>query len=764
MISVQRFLWGVSSSIVVSSACLAVDAPVFLPAEGISPVDLPVVVTTATSGGTIHYTVNGSEPTEYDPVVVSGQSVMVKRPLTLKAKAWVGESASPTTSRIFEITGDVAGGGAHALALKSNRQIWGWASQANGRLGNGITSGSTTMPMAALKSPGVPVTDAVQVRAGFDHTLYLDAAGNVWGFGSNATSALGTPTTTATEYAYAVQVPSVPSSVEVGAGQDFSAAVTTSGNVYTWGSQTAGRLGNGAGSGLLATAGRVKTGAGANDFLTGIVGLDLGTYTGLAREANAMVVPGSNGYVWAWGGGGSGQLGQGDQATLAYAAKVRLSASTYLTDAWDVSISEGHSAIVRWKAGDPNLQGTVWCMGMRSNYNIGDNGSSLTGFTTYPTLVRKSDNSLLTGIIQIAAGPNHTLALDQNGNVWSWGYNGYGALGDNTNASRNYAVMVKATASTDLANITQVSTGSGYGNHGCSFAVSKDGTVYAWGGNPLQHLGIPSDSVAHKLPLVIGNIKTLPGFPDVTLSPSITVANSPGAATMTAVPTDPEGQVSKVEFYSQGILVGTRTSAPWTHTFSGLSAGSYHAYAVVTDAEGATGTSAPTDFTILPTLDSDEDGLLDEWEMTWFGNLTSQNGIGDPDNDGLTNAQEQAIGTSPLSAADTDGDGLPDDWEMFYFSNIGATNGAADHDGDHVTNAQEWQQRSSPVSAADADWDGMPDDWEQHRFGSTTNQNGSADPDGDGLTNTEEFTHSTDPFDKDTDDDYVSDGIEVHGA
>ncbi len=46
-------------------------------------------------------------------------------------------------------------------------------------------------------------------------------------------------------------------------------------------------------------------------------------------------------------------------------------------------------------------------------------------------------------------------------------------------------------------------------------------------------------------------------------------------------------------------------------------------------------------------LDTDSDGLMDEWELTYFGDL-SQNGSGDPDGDGQSNAAEYAAGTSPV--------------------------------------------------------------------------------------------------------------------
>ena len=61
--------------------------------------------------------------------------------------------------------------------------------------------------------------------------------------------------------------------------------------------------------------------------------------------------------------------------------------------------------------------------------------------------------------------------------------------------------------------------------------------------------------------------------------------------------------------------------------------------------------------------DVDGDGLDDNWEILHFGNTWSQNGQGDPDDDGVPNSMEEGAGTDP-NKKDTDDDGYSDFAEL----------------------------------------------------------------------------------------------------
>ena len=142
--------------------------------------------------------------------------------------------------------------------------------------------------------------------------------------------------------------------------------------------------------------------------------------------------------------------------------------------------------------------------------------------------------------------------------------------------------------------------------------------------------------------------------------------------------------------------------------------------------------------------DGDGDGLPDDWEYQYFGNL-EQGPNDDPDGDLLTNLQEYVLQTDPTDyEPDTDGDGMEDWWELAYFNSIGPDSGD-DNDLDLLTNEQEYLLQTNPaLYNADTDNDDLADWWELQYFNELS-EGRNGDADGDGYSNYQEFVAKSNP-------------------
>ena len=86
--------------------------------------------------------------------------------------------------------------------------------------------------------------------------------------------------------------------------------------------------------------------------------------------------------------------------------------------------------------------------------------------------------------------------------------------------------------------------------------------------------------------------------PTVSFSTDKTSYLAPAAVAMTAVASDSDGSVSKVDFYDGSVLVGTRTASPFGMTWNTSAAGVHSLKAIATDNAGATATSSVVNVTV----------------------------------------------------------------------------------------------------------------------------------------------------------------------
>ncbi|MCT6874521.1 MAG: InlB B-repeat-containing protein, partial [Bifidobacterium sp.] len=86
---------------------------------------------------------------------------------------------------------------------------------------------------------------------------------------------------------------------------------------------------------------------------------------------------------------------------------------------------------------------------------------------------------------QISTGDRHTLAIGSDGNTYGWGSNDYGQLGDGTTTNQNRPILVnKPQGAPEGFTWKQVSLGGWH-----SAAIGSDGNLYTWGNNQYGELG-----------------------------------------------------------------------------------------------------------------------------------------------------------------------------------------------------------------------------------------------------------------------------------
>jgi alpha-tubulin suppressor-like RCC1 family protein len=84
---------------------------------------------------------------------------------------------------------------------------------------------------------------------------------------------------------------------------------------------------------------------------------------------------------------------------------------------------------------------------------------------------------ILTGVVAVAGGRDHTLAIKRDGSLWAWGLNQYSQLGDGTRTDRLRPVRIMRGV---------VAIDGGYSH---SVARKANGSLWAWGDNAEGQLG-----------------------------------------------------------------------------------------------------------------------------------------------------------------------------------------------------------------------------------------------------------------------------------
>jgi alpha-tubulin suppressor-like RCC1 family protein len=346
----------------------------------------------------------------------------------------------------------------------------------------GLTNGSTYFYVVSSTNAfgnsadssevqGTPGFKGVVVASGPSayHSLVVLQDQALWGFGDNSGQELGSGRVFSSS---AVPVHSVGMTgvVAAAAGEYFSLALRNDGTVWSWGVNSEGELGIGSTS---------NTPVGLPGPVQG-----LSRVTGISAGLSHSLALRNDGTVWVWGGNTRGQLGNGTSGTNFGLVPAPVPG---LSGIRAIAAGESHNLALA-------PDGTVWAWGDNTFGQLGVGTSSTTPVTS-PVQVMN-----LNGVVALAAGKAHSVALRLDGSVWSWGANGSSQLG---NLSPLTLIAHPVTAQ-NVASIVAVAASAA-----TTFALRSDGTVMAWGYNAFSNCGLGNTNTTSPIPTMIPGLASV---------------------------------------------------------------------------------------------------------------------------------------------------------------------------------------------------------------------------------------------------------------
>ena len=229
----------------------------------------------------------------------------------------------------------------------------------------------------------------------------------------------------------------------VSLGDSHSAAIDRDGNLWLWGHNLWGELGDGS------TENRYEP----VKIMDGVQSVSLGLFFSAAIK--------TDGSLWLWGNNTYGQLGDGSHVTRYEPVKI-------MDDVQTVSLGGYHSAAIK-------TDGSLWLWGDNRRGQLGD-GSTET---------RYEPVKIMDDVKTVSLGEYHSAAIKEDGSLWLWGKNEKGQLGDGSTENRYEPVKI-------MNGVQSVSLGDDH-----SAAIKEDGSLWLWGDNYYSQLGNGQEGDCH---------------------------------------------------------------------------------------------------------------------------------------------------------------------------------------------------------------------------------------------------------------------------
>ncbi|WP_402842945.1 SpaA isopeptide-forming pilin-related protein [Microbacterium sp. GXS0129] len=340
----------------------------------------------------------------------------------------------------------VDGGSYGTVALGSDGVVYAWGDNAAGQLGDGTTTSHST-PAPVSTPAGVSFTD---IAAGEAHVLALTSDGQIYSWGSNSSGQLGIGSTTSSSLPVLVPTPAGVTFTQVSARGGSSYALTADGRAYGWG---VGYLGTGSWQDSLVPV-PLQMPAGVT-----FARIEAGSRGGAALT--------TDGEVYTWGINFFGQVGDGTNVDRYAPVRAHLPAGVTAT-----SIAANGAVLVL------GSDGNVYAWGNNTQGQLGD-GSTVN--RNSPVLVSVPAGVTFTSI-GLAGGTAYALTAD--GIAYSWGSNSSGQLGNGTATNQAYTTVPGPVQMPTGVTFTTIGGGSSH-----AIAQGSDGNTYVWGNNYYGQLG-----------------------------------------------------------------------------------------------------------------------------------------------------------------------------------------------------------------------------------------------------------------------------------
>ena len=334
----------------------------------------------------------------------------------------------------------IIGGSKTLFCVTQDGKVYACGEATGGRLGLGIING--TMPVPRLiNSLSQYVVKKVAVHPGGRHCLALTIDGKVFSWGEGEDGKLGHFSRANCDKPKLIEALRAKRIRDIACGSSHSAAITSNGELYTWGNGEYGRLGHGDAVTQLRPK-QVRALAGQH-----VIQVALGS-----RDAQTLALT-EDGRVYSWGDGDFGKLGRGGSEGCSIPHIVdRLSREGVCEVACGAQFS-----VALTKSGQ------VWTWGKGDYYRL---GHGTDGHVRKPQLVESLKSKK---IVHIAVGALHCLAVTESGQVYAWGDNDHGQQGNATTTVNHRPALVQGL---EGYRITRVACGSSHSIAWCASDVS----------------------------------------------------------------------------------------------------------------------------------------------------------------------------------------------------------------------------------------------------------------------------------------------------